>query len=176
MRFFAGVYFVYRWMILLIDINSVGFFEYYTAVGGFLVFILTLHTVCQPYIKRAHNVIDALLLCNLALINSLSLFNFYRSNNPKIPNSTIITSATVQLVLIYLPALVMTARILFRFYRYVFRISTKTNFVTKRARKLKDLVCNTHDRLMDGDVEFRPTCEYVAEHGKTLLETHEHII
>ena len=157
-------------MILLIDINSVGFFEYYTAEGEFLVFIHTLHTVYQPYIKRAHNVINALLLCNPALINCLSLFNFYRSNNPKIPNSTIITSATVQLVLIYLPVLVMTARILFRFckyiYRYVFRISTKTNFVTKRARKLKDLVYITHDRLMDGDVEFRSTCEYVAEHGQ----------
>ena len=185
MRFFAGVYFVYRWVILLININTVGFFEYYTAVGGFLVFILTLHTVCQPYNKRSHNIIDALLLCNLALINFLSLFNFYRSNNPKIPNSTIIASATVQVILIYLPALVVTACMLFYFCKYIYgcvfcknQVSTKTIFVPKRARKLKNFVRSisslnensessdedfTHDQLMDEDVEFKPTCEY---HGK----------
>ena len=120
-RFFAGVYFVYRWVILLIDINTVEYFEYYTTVGGFFVFILTLHTVYQPYVKRSHNIIDALLLCNLALINFLSLFNFYRSNNPKIPNSTIISSATVQMILIYLPASVMTVCMVFYFCKYTYR-------------------------------------------------------
>ena len=181
-RFFAGVYFVYRWVILLIDINTVEYFEYYTTVGGFFVFILTLHTVYQPYVKRSHNIIDALFICNLALINFLSLFNFYRSNNPKIPNSTIISSATVQMILIYLPASVMTV---FYFCKYTYRcifcksqISTKIIFVPNRARRLKDLVWSigslnknsessdedfTHDRLMDEDVEFKPTCEY---HGK----------
>ena len=180
MRFFAGFYFLYRWMFLLAHIGTVGFFEHYTVVGGVLVFILTLHTVCQPYVKRAHNIFDAFLLCNLLLINFLSLFNFYRSNNPKIPNSAIIPSATVQTVLIYIPALVMTVFMLIHFFKYIYRCCFGKRetliFVPERARKLRDLVrtisssnesCDedfTHDQLMDEDVEFRrATCDYVED-------------
>ena len=181
MRFVAGMYFLYRWIIFLIHIGTVGFFEYYTAIGGVLVIILTLHTVCQPYIKPTHNIIDALLLCNLVLIDSLSLFSFYRSNNPKIPNSAIIPAATVQMVLIYLPMLVMIVLMLTYFCKYIYRclyksqVTSKMIFVPKRARKLKDLVRSisspnessdedfTHDQLMDEDVDFRTTCDYVEE-------------
>ena len=186
MRFFAGLYFLYRWMFLLIHIGTVGFFEHYTAVGGVLVFILTLHTICQPYVKRAHNIIDALLLCNLVFINFLSLFNFYRSNNPKIPNSAITPSAAVQTMLIYLPAVVMTAFLLIYLCKYICgcfsesQMSTKMIFVPEKARRLRDLVRSisspnessdeefTHDQLMDEDVEFRTTCDYVEEQDSRL--------
>ena len=179
MRFFAGLYFLYRWMFLLIHISTVGFFEHYTTIGGMLVFILTLHAIFQPYVKPVHNIIDVLLLCNLVFISSLSLFNFYRSTSPKIPNNTIIRSSTVQMVLIYLPALVMTGILLIHFCKYVYRClcknqaNTKSVFIPNRARKLKDLVRTitslnessdedfTHDQLMDEDVEFRATCDYV---------------
>ena len=110
MRFFAGIYFLYRWSILLIHINTATYVEYYTAVTGFLVFILTFHTLCQPYVKRIHNIIDALLFCNLVLINSLSLFNFHNSNDPM---SYISTSIVVQLLLIYLPGVILTIYLLF---------------------------------------------------------------
>ena len=186
MRFFAGFYFLYRWMFLLIHIGTVGFFEHYTAVGGVLVFILTLHTVCQPYLKRAHNIIDALLLCNLLLINLFSLLNFQRSNNPKIPNSAIIPSGAVQMVLIYIPALVMTVFMFVYLCKYTYgcfctsQVST-TIFVPQRARKLRDLIRTislsnesfdenfTHDQLMDEDVEFRATamCDYMEEQDST---------
>ena len=179
MRFFAGLYFLYRWMFLLIHIGTVGFFEHYTVVGGVLVFILTLHTVCQPYLKRAHNIIDALLLCNLLLINFLSLLNFHRSNNPKILNRAIISSGAVQTVLIYIPALIMTVFILVYFLKYIcgccFGNFKPSSFIPERTRKLRDLVRTisspnessdedlTHDQLMDEDVEFRAVCDYVED-------------
>ena len=112
MRFFAGIYFLYRWSILLIHINTATYVEYYTAVTGFLLFILTLHTLCQPYIKRIHNIIDALLFCNLVLINSLSLFNFHNSKLND-PMSFISTSIVVQLLLIYLPGMILTVYLLY---------------------------------------------------------------
>ena len=146
-------------MILVIHIITVGFFEHYTVVGGMLVFILTLHTVCQPYVKRAHNIIDALLLCNLVFINSLSLFNFYRSNNPKIPNSATIRSAAVQTVLIYIPALVMTVFMLGHFFKYIYRCCSGTKhkmsaFVPERARKLRDLVRTISSSNESSDEDF----------------------
>jgi hypothetical protein len=164
-------------MFLLIHIGTVGFFDHYTVVGGVLVFILTLHTIFQPYVKRAHNIINALLLCNLVFINFLSLLNFHRSNNPRIPNSAIIPSGAVQIAIIYTPALVMTIYMLIHFFKYIcgwcFCDRKPSFFIPERAKKLKDLVRTissqnessdedlTHDQLMDEDVEFRAICDYV---------------
>ena len=179
MRFFASFYFLYRWIILIVHISTIGFFEHYTVVGGVLVFILTLHTICQPYVKRVHNIIDALLLCNLLLINFLSLFNFYRSNNPKIPNNAIISSGAMQTMLIYIPALVMTGFMLIHFIKYISRCFGKSKmsvYVSERVRKLRDLVRTisspnessdedfSRDQLMDEDIEFRmATCDYLED-------------
>ena len=114
-RHFAGLYFLYRWTIFLIHMNTSRFSVYYTAVGGALLLLLTLHTICQPYIKRVHNIIDALLFTNLILINSLSFFNYHTSRTPRgIEQGTTLTSSIIQLVLIYLPLVVIGAYILVR--------------------------------------------------------------
>lgn len=109
-RFFAGLYFLYRWIVLIIYMNTraIGFSAYYAAVGGVFLVILTVHTLCQPYIKRVHNIIDTLLFANLVLINSISFFNYYRSRSQRnIKDGGTVLPATVQLVLIYLPVVVM---------------------------------------------------------------------
>ena len=105
LRFFAGLYFLYRWSILLTCNGN--FSTYYTAVGDIIILILTLHTICQPYIKRAHNIIDALLLADLALINSLSFLNYHKSLSQGMQYGATISPAIVQLVLLYLPLVVM---------------------------------------------------------------------
>lgn len=79
-----------------------------------LVSILTLHAVtCQPYLTRAHNIVDILLLFNLAIINAISFGNYYCSRNygQRRQNENDGWSA-VQLVLIYLPAFVLTVYVL----------------------------------------------------------------
>ena len=65
LRFFAGLYFLYRWTILLIDMNTINYGSYYTAVTIALLAILILHVLCQPYIMSVHNVIDTLACCLL---------------------------------------------------------------------------------------------------------------
>lgn len=102
-RLFAGFYFPYRWTFLLVYIFLKDFSAYYTTVGGCLLFILTLHTICQPYIKRAHNIIDALLIAHLVINNSLSLYNYHKSHNRRVQYGATVSPAIVQLVLIYLP-------------------------------------------------------------------------
>jgi hypothetical protein len=83
------------------------FSQYYITVGTILLFILMLHTIFQPYTKKRHNVIDALLFANLMLINSLSSFNFQKINSRKAQYGATVTPAVVQLVLIYLPLVIM---------------------------------------------------------------------
>ena len=70
-----------------------------------LVSILTLHAVCQQYLTRAHNIVDILLLFNLAIINAISFGNYYCSRNysQRRQNENDGWSA-VQLVLIYISA------------------------------------------------------------------------
>ena len=172
MRFFAGLYFLYRWSFLVIHLNTGDFSAYYTTVGGFLLFILTLHTICQPYIKREHNIIDALLFANLVLINSLSSFNFHKSNSP-ISRATV-SPAIVQLMLIYLPVIVVGVCLFVTICKYIvshgYRNQTVANsFIPERAVKLRELLRTissqnessdsseeefTHNRLMDEHVEY----------------------
>ena len=153
-RFFAGLYFVYRWTILLIHMNPSVFNVYYAAVGGVLLFILTLHTICQPYIKRVHNIIDTLLFVNLVVINFLSSFNYHSSRAEKEmeQEATVLTSI-VQLVLIYLPILAMGAYVIVILCKGAFKCGCggllACIFSPERVNRLRVLVQG--DNQMDDD-------------------------
>ena len=109
-RFFAGLYFLYRWVFQLLYMVK-GFSLYYVGVGIFTLFILVLHSICQPYVKRLHNIIDALLLVDLALINILGFYTYHVSHNHR-DLQYVIVPVVVQLVLIYLPLAVMCVYLL----------------------------------------------------------------
>lgn len=70
LRYFAGLYFLYRWITLILAVALSDFSLIYTSVEIFIVMVLVLHTVCQPSISRVHNTIDILLFGNLAFINA----------------------------------------------------------------------------------------------------------
>ena len=74
-RFFAGLYFVYRFFIMF---NSVICYvqDCFFILEIQLVSMLILHAICQPYKKRLHNVIDTLLFGNLAVINAITYYIF----------------------------------------------------------------------------------------------------
>jgi hypothetical protein len=113
LRFFAGLYFIYRWIPFIVDACTSSNSTFYLIVEILLVSILTLHAVCQPKVTRAHNVIDILLLFNLAIINAISFGNYYRSRNyGQRRQSENDGWSAVQLVLIYLPGFVLTVYVL----------------------------------------------------------------
>ena len=72
MRFFAGLYFLYPFILLVFDVLITAFSTFYTAVEALFITIALLHTVFQPYAQKRHNVVDALLLADLALINAIT--------------------------------------------------------------------------------------------------------
>ena len=189
-RFFSGLYFLYRWIILIIYMNTRGFSAYYTTVGGALLFILTIHTICQPYIKRVHNIIDTLLFANLVLINSLSFFNYYRTRGQRdIEQGKTVLPAIVQLVLIYLPMVVMCVYLIMISCKNVEKCGWKKPLVNNaiflmpgRKNRLRQLIRTisvqnstvdssdeefTHDRLVDEDVNY--TSRYLNANSE--LET-----
>ena len=73
-RYFAGLYLIYRLLI------SLPYYLPSKIVTHFimeliLILFLALHAIVQPYNKKQHNVIDALLLSNLVLVNGLTCAN-----------------------------------------------------------------------------------------------------
>ena len=148
LRFFAGLYFFYRWTVLIIHMSTSSFSVYFTVIGSFVLFLLTVHTICQPYIKREHNIIDTLIFAALVLITFLSFFNYHRSRGQnEAKREAIVIPSIVQLMLIYLPVIVVGMHILKHLCKNFAISGCKTllaDFFTiiipKRASRLRELV------------------------------------
>ena len=108
-RFFSGLYFIYRWVGLLVYAFCPHLTGFYPLVGNILVLILTVHAVAQPYETRWHNIIDAFLLANLLTVNGITGFNYYYSgkSDRRRCDKFIRGTSITQTVLIYLPVVYM---------------------------------------------------------------------
>ncbi len=114
LRFFAGLFFVYRVVILSLYSmipDSFGFSMYSNLL---LLIIMGIHSSIRPFKERAHNTLDSLILFNLTFINGCVLISKYLINQLNDPNQAmtdvfIILVTAVQLVLLYLPMLVFTS-------------------------------------------------------------------
>lgn len=113
LRFFAGLYFLYRVAILMCFLlieEGNDFHHYYI---GIIILILGVHSVTQPYKKQSHNILDSLILLNLALINVCSILANHFMGKHEISyeyakGNGIMIIGGIQLVLIYLPLVVAT--------------------------------------------------------------------
>ena len=103
MRFFAGLYFAYRVIIL------VGWFvptrntQAYILLELILVTILVIHAIAQPYNSRKHNILDSLLFFNLLLINGITLYNYHYTKYNEQYKYGIDMLIHLQLTLAYMP-------------------------------------------------------------------------
>lgn len=145
LRFFAGIYFFYRWTTVITYAIVSQLSIFYTIAEAFLIVMLLVHSISQPYQKRWHNILDTLLFCNLAIINGLTALNYYwirvdgGRKNEKV-YSWITLTGSFQLVLIYLPLLYIVvyaiARLLERTCQKVAKEEpAKEDFVLKKIRK-----------------------------------------
>ena len=99
LRFFAGLYFFYRWIAQIISVApSTGFSRYDIGVNTLLTIILALHALCQPYARKGHNMIDTLLFTNLILITAITFFHLYVIR-ARVGKQTAIENITVSAVI-----------------------------------------------------------------------------
>lgn len=107
LRFFAGLYFIYRIAALLVFAFNDTSYNFNTTSVVLLVLLLGIHSIVQPYKQRLHNKIESLVLFNLILIKCCDVRlkeDLY--NKEKVDSYFLIISA-FQLVLLYLPMLVI---------------------------------------------------------------------
>ena len=108
-RFFAGLYFFYRATILGAYAYCQHLLPFYSIVQLQLILILVIHAIFQPYKERNHNIIDALLFANLAIINGITLYNFAEKDFADQQTHFVLVNidimALIQAILIFLPFL-----------------------------------------------------------------------
>ena len=104
-RFFSGLYFLYRFTTLATFAFVNRLTNFYVLVQVQLTAILTLHALCQPYKKRWHNILDALIFMNLSAVNAITLFNYQLTENLTDEQFKTNVSSIVQVILLYLPLL-----------------------------------------------------------------------
>jgi hypothetical protein len=141
-RFFAGIYFFYRWLTPLTYAVVSLLSLFYTVVQALLIIILVVHSVCQPYHKRWHNILDTLLFADLVVINGLTSLNYYsiRVDGQTHHTTLRMASMSIQVLLIYLPLIYITlyaiACVLGRTYcKTVKDEPSKEDFVLKKIGK-----------------------------------------
>ena len=125
-RFFAGLYFIYRLFPLVVFSLHHNLAYFYTAISIFFVVVLAVHAIVQPYTKRMYNVLDFLLFANLTAISVLSLVQFSLILQQASPNA-VSHILQLQLLLIYLPlvclilvTLVKLLKSVVKFFRKIF--------------------------------------------------------
>ena len=163
LRFFAGIYFLYRWIALLMFALVPTITGFYMSLGIAYILVLMLHTVFQPYASRVYNIVDGCLLANLAIIYSIAGYNYLFSQGVietfEIQNRYITTTASIQLFLIYIPIIGMLVYLLYLFYQ---KMSHKSNtdhtspayaFVEAPRRPVSS---TDIEELLDGPDEFPP--------------------
>ena len=110
-RFFAGLYFLYRAAILIISLTSQEASLDAILLQLFIFVIFFVHAVVQPYKLRSHNILDSLLVGNLAMINGLSVLLFYMLQDTYYSSARvglIVALMYFQLLLIYMPVIILS--------------------------------------------------------------------
>ena len=153
LRFFAGLYFIYRIIILLaftISANSELFGVYSTIV---IVLWLGIHSTVQPYKERLHNTIDSLVFLNLGLINGCVIISKEFVSLMDDPNSiasdtSILLLNIFQLLLLYAPMIAVLAYLVWRGYTYIRHKSSSqsTTGTTGGVIEVEDILERDSDR------------------------------
>ena len=126
LRFFAGLYFVYRLAISAAFAFTTSGVQLYVCLEIVLVAMLAFHAIAQPYEKRYYNIVDAIMFANLAVINGISLYDYFLSLSSHRHNSTLDIFSSIQVALIFLPLIYMVIFLTLKFAaRYNSRVRNK---------------------------------------------------
>ena len=106
-RYFAGIYFVYRfvWLLTFAYIRELA--NFYVVLEVELVVMLALNTYMQPYKSNWHNLLDTCIFAILATLNACTIYNYHAKSDSLHPSDLIYSVGTFQIVLAYVPFLYM---------------------------------------------------------------------
>ena len=101
-RFFAGLYFFYRFLILALLVMASSVHKYYFFLEVALIIFMMIQAMAQPFQEKSHNVCALLVFTNMALINAFTMRIYYLVSNYGYTAETV-TMQWIQMGLIYVP-------------------------------------------------------------------------
>ena len=113
MRFFAGLYFLFRLIINVSYILTDDYGQQFVLQQIVCTIFVVLIALCQPYTKekKIFNYVDTLIFANLALLNALSLYLYtFSQANPSQPLP--VSAFVIQYILVFLPLIYMIGYLL----------------------------------------------------------------
>jgi predicted outer membrane repeat protein len=147
-RYFAGLYFIYRWTAIFLYAVISTYSIFYAFLEVALIVILVLHTLCRPYRTTWHNILDTLIIADIAIINRLTAVHYYSSRvDTGVFRNTYISQTSVgQVILIYLPAVYLVSYLIVQVMRRTCckdgvlwqRVSQKVSVMFQDGTELKE--------------------------------------
>ena len=131
-RFFAGLYFFYRFLLLLLFAVTTSYTVFYAVVEVQLIVILAVNAYVQPYQKQLYNVIDTLVFTNLAIINAITLLNYSISSKRGQYVKVVDIFSSIQLILVFLPLCCLVG---YAVYKAILKVKT---WVKREASKTEE--------------------------------------
>ena len=106
-RYFAGLYFFYRFLILITFAAIWDLTTFYILIEIQLLLMMSLHAWIQPHKKKRHNQIDIAIFALLAVINGITLFNYLKIGNERWGNELVNITSSIQVLIAYIPLVCM---------------------------------------------------------------------
>ena len=133
-RFFAGLYFFYRFLILALLIIASSVLHYYFFLEVALIIFMMIQAMAQPFQERSHNVCALLVFTILALINAFTMRIYYLVSNYGYTAETI-TMQWIQMGLIYVPLVAPVIKVLQKYICQFFGVQ-RQNFAFSNYEEL----------------------------------------
>lgn len=168
LRFFAGLYFLYRVMILGGFSLTRSTSQFYVVSQFLLLIFLGVHSIAQPYKNKVHNIIDSCIFLNLVLINACTIFiDVYnvesRENHFAGAKYIISVFIAIQIILVYLPMLCFLAwvgRRLLKFVSQHWKCETGSFRGVFKKKLLQSLETLGNESSSDGDEGLLENLDY----------------
>ena len=142
-KFFAGLFFVYRLSLLLVELTTSSISLIYIYAEILLFVIMSLHISFRPFKKSWHNKLDLFLIINLLVVNLISVSNYYTRSYTTTESLLKGVFDFIQISLISMPVLYV---ILLASWKVIKRFPILKQSLVKKCGKLFGCV---KDRMVD---------------------------
>ena len=180
LRFFAGLYFVYRLALLISWVTSSLITQRFMLLQFLFTSMLLVHSIFQPYKKKFHNMLDSIMFFILSVINGITVYNYHYAKidfTKKIGTDALIH---IQAFLAYLPliyfVIFMIASILRKLKNFntlkVSSMSIRLNWLTRKSGSDDDLPSRLKDEIeesSEGSIDYQ---DYNDHNPKTVETTY----
>ena len=184
-RYFSGLFFIYRLAISMAFALSDNGMELYFTLEVIVIIMLALHAIAQPYKHTFFNKLDTIIFADLALINGLSIYNFYWAQFGF--NKIVAIASSIQVALIYLPLTYMAVMVAlkigvrfeqFRRLQWIRRLNYYIPLVRNENLNYEPLVLSNSfneshlpPRLFEEQASYRPPPQQATTDGANARVT-----